>query len=137
MASIAKVVVMLAIAVTLIAPFSTVIADNTGSVAGNDSVSAEIGTYQDLEGYNIDSGSFSAELDDGSSLSEGTDYELNSSAGTVKFLSAGAVSEGDTVNTSYQYDATDGTTSTITGLLPLLIGLLVLVPIANEVTERL
>jgi len=132
-----KLMIAVAIAATLVAPFTGAIAGNTGVVSTNETVSASVGDYQDLEGYEIDGATFSAEDSSGTALSEGTDYELNETAGTIKFLSGGSVSAGDSVKASYDYQATDGTTDTITGLLPLFVGLLVLVTLAAGVINRL
>lgn len=137
MASVAKVAVALAIAVTLVVPFASVVGGNTGEVGISESVTAEVDTYQDIEGYDIDTSNFTATDSGGTELTEGTDYELNATDGSVQFLSSGAVSDGDEVDLEYSYQATSGTTSTITGLLPLFVALLILVPIANEVTNRL
>jgi len=41
--------------------------------------------------------------DDGTELQEGTDYEWNTSDGTVKFLESGSVSDNETVTGSYAY----------------------------------
>lgn len=134
---IAKVVVAVTIAVTIIGPFASVIGGSTGIVSNSQDVTASVGEYQGFEGYNVESGNFTATDSGGTTLTEGTDYELNATDGTVKFLSAGSVTSGDEVTLAYSYEATSGTTTTITDLLPLFLGLLVLVPIANEVTKRL
>lgn len=134
--SIVKLMIAVAIAATLITPFVGAISGNTGVVDTTDNVTAQVGEYQEVDGYEIDAETFSASQG-GTSLASGTDYELNETAGTVKFLSSGSVTDGDTVDLSYEYQATDGTTSTITDLLPLFVGLLVLVTIAAGVTSRL
>lgn len=132
-----KLMIAVAIAATLVAPFTTAIAGNTGTVSEVGNVSADLGNYQDVDGYNIDSATFTATDSGGTTLTESTDYELNATAGEVKFLSSGSVSDGETIELSYDYQATDGTTSTITDLLPLFVGLLILVSIAAGVTNRL
>jgi len=131
-----KLMIAVAIAATLITPFVGAISGNTGAVDTTDNVTAQVGDYQEIDGYDIDVGTFTASQG-GAELASGTDYELNETAGTVKFLSSGSVTDGDTVDLSYEYQATDGTTSTIADLLPLFVALLVLVTLAAGVTSRL
>jgi len=135
--SIVKMVIAVAIAATLVSPFIGAIDGNTGSVDVNESLTADVGNYQDLEGYDIDASTFSANDSDGNTLTDGTDYELNSTDGTVKFTSAGNVGDAELVTANYTYQATDGTTSTIADLLPLFVALLILVTLAAGVTNRL
>jgi len=133
-----KLMIAVAIAATLVTPFTGAIAGHTGTVSVNEKVTADVGTYQDIDGYDVDAGTFSAELSsDGTALTEGTDYNLNETAGTIEFIDSTNVNDGDSVDLSYDYQATDGTTSTITGLLPLFVGLLILVTLAAGVTSRL
>jgi len=134
---IAAVVIAVSIAVTLIGPFASTITGSTGVVSVSGDVDADTGNYQEIEGYDIDTSNITATDSGGTTLTQGTDYELNATDGTIKFLSGGSVSSGDQVDLDYSYQATDGTTTTITGLLPVFLGLLILVPIANEVTNRL
>lgn len=133
-----KLVIAVTIAATLVGPFVGAISGNVGTVSATDNITASTdGDYQDLEGYDIDGATFTAEVS-GTTLSEGSDYELNETEGTVSFLTGSAnVNDGDTVDIAYDYQATDGTTSTIADLLPLFVALLVLVTIAKGVTNRL
>jgi len=132
-----KLMIAVAIAATLVSPFTGAIAGNTGEVGVAGNVSADVGSYQEIEGYDVVTSNFTA-TDDGTTLTEGTDYELNESAGTIKFLSGGStVTDGESVDLSYSYQATDGTTDTIAGLLPLFVALLVLVTLAAGVIGRL
>lgn len=132
-----KMIIAVAIAATLISPFTGAIAGNTGEVGVAGNVSADVGSYQEIEGYDVVTSNFTA-TDDGTTLSEGTDYELNETAGTIKFLSGSStVTDGETVELDYSYQATDGTTDTIAGLLPLFVALLVLVTLAAGVINRL
>jgi len=131
-----KLMIAVAIAATLVAPFTGAISGNTGTVSATDNVTAQVGDYQEFDGYDVDASTFDASQG-GTALTEGTDYELNETAGTVKFLSGGSVTDGSTVDLSYDYQATDGTTSTIANLLPLFVALLVLVTLAAGITSRL
>lgn len=132
-----KIMIAVAIAATLVSPFTGAIAGNTGEVGVAGNVSADVGNYQEIEGYDVVTSNFTA-TDDGTTLTEGTDYELNETEGTIKFLSGSStVNDSESVNLSYSYQATDGTTDTITGLLPLFVVLLVLVTLAAGVINRL
>jgi hypothetical protein len=131
-----KLMIAVAIAATLVTPFVGAISGSTGVVATTDNVTADPGTYQEIDGYEIDSATFTAEQS-GTTLSEGTDYNLNETAGTIEFIDSTNVDPGDTVDLSYEYQATDGTTTTITDLLPLFVALLVLVTLAAGVMRRM
>jgi len=135
---IAATLIAMTVVAVLVGPLATSATDNTGVVGVNEEISADSGTWQDLEGFDLTS-NFSAETSSGgTSLSEGSDYELNESAGTIKFLSGSAnVNDGDAVTTTYEYNATDSTTSVIAGLLPLFAGLLLLGTAAMRIRQMM
>jgi hypothetical protein len=123
---VAATLVAMTVAAVLVAPLGSVIASNTGTlgVAGN--VGADVGNYQELDGYDITS-NFTATDSDGNTLSEGADYELNRTDATIKFLSGSSlVTDGETITVEYEYEAASGTTTTVATLVPLFAGLLIL-----------
>lgn len=65
----------------------------------------------------------------------GTDYDLGTDNGSIVALSGGDISDGEQLDASYTYEASDSTTETVAGLVPLLVALLVLVALATRVTE--
>ena len=135
--------VALVIAVSLLSPINSAVMDNSGEVeVDEESFTAEVGEWQSLDGTSLVEGSEEVEYyDDGTdtweTATEGTDYEINYDNGSVQFLDAGDVSEGDDVRVSYTYEATDDMTTTIVQLIPLFVGLLLLVSIARPLMDGL
>ena len=96
-------------------------------------------TYE-LSGDNITAGSETIEVDSSSSwvtLTAGTDYALNEGEGTIQFSDTTDVSTGDEIRASFTYQATDGIVTSIAGLLPVFLALLLLVPMANKIQEEM
>lgn len=139
--TIAVLMIAATIAMTLFNPVSTAIGDNTGSVTvTNETVTASPGNYTDLRGYDIDSGSETVYWYNSSSssyeqVSSPDDYEMAYQNGSIQANSSGTIGEGDELKVSYDYQATDGTTTTVAGLVPLFLLLLILVTIAAKVQE--
>lgn len=137
---IAAVMIAAAIVVTLFGPMANAVANSTGvqSVA-NESVTADAGNYSDLSGYNIENSSVAVEYNDSGTwkqASDGTDYEVATENGSIKVLDGStAISDGDTIRVSYDYQATDGTTTTIAQLIPLFAALLVVGVFAARITN--
>jgi len=125
-----------AIAATLLSPVISIVGDNSGNVeVTNESLSTTFDEYQEVRGYDLDDGE-TVYYDSGTGYTEataGTDYEVNQSAGTIELLSGGAISEGDDVQVSYNYQATDGATTSIIVLVPLLFALLIVATMAAKV----
>lgn len=137
--------IALTIGAVMLVPVVDIVDSNNGEVdVENETVTTNASyteTY-DLQGFNIVNGSETVErydsgTDSWNTLSAGTDYELNETNGSVEFLSGGNVSEGDEVRASYTYEATTGTVSTVVGLIPLFLALLLLVPLATKVQDRM
>jgi len=136
--AVAGALIAITIVAVLIGPLASTVAGNSGVVGVEEELTADTGTIQDLEGYDITS-NFSAELSsDGTSLSEGSDYELYEENGTIKFLEGSAnVNDGDDVTTLYEYNATDGITATIADLLPLFAALLIIGTVAVRIRQMM
>lgn len=124
-------------------PVVDVIDNTTGEVEiQNETVTTNASfdqTYE-LRGENITAGSETIEVDNGSSwvtLTAGTDYALNEGPGTIQFSDTTDVSAGDEIRASYTYQATDGIVTSIAGLLPVFLALLLLVPMANKIQEEM
>jgi hypothetical protein len=120
-------------------PIASTVAGNTGTQSISDeSLSADLDTYQELEGYNLVDGSVTVEYDNGTgyqTATEGTDYDLALENGTVKPLSSGSIDQGDPLRVTYDYQVTDGTTTTIVRLIPLFTALMVLGLFAFKVQQ--
>lgn len=138
---IVAVLVAAAIAATLFVPFNAAVTENSGDVdVENESISAELDTYQNLDGYDINSGSETVRWHNGTdyvTLSSGSDYEMRYDGGEINVSSSSNVSQGDEVLVSYTYSATDGTTGAILDLAPLFLALLILVVLAKPMMEAL
>ncbi len=141
--SIAGLLVAVTIAATLFMPINSAITGNTGDITvENETVTADIGNATDLDGYSIEDGSETVEWYNESSsswetVSSGTDYEMNYDEGSITALSGGTINDGDDLRVDYTYAATDGTTSTVMGLIPMFLGLLMLVSLAKPVMDSL
>ncbi|UXF50880.1 MAG: hypothetical protein HQRvContig02_17 [Haloquadratum phage sp.] len=136
----------LLLAVTIGAVFFVPVVDAIDSSTGevqieNETVTNDVNYTETYELSNDDvlADSETLEYDDAgtwTTLTAGTDYTIDDANGTVQFESGGVLTEGDSVRASYTYQATEGTVTTVAGLLPLFLALLLLVPMANEVQRR-
>ncbi len=124
-------------------PVVDVIDNTTGEVQiENETVTTNASftdTYE-LSGDNITAGSETIEVDSSGSwttLTAGTDYALNEGEGTIQFSDTTDVSTGDEIRASFTYQATDGIVTSIAGLLPVFLALLLLVPMANKIQEEM
>jgi len=130
-------VIAMTIAVVFLGPVFSIVDGNSGTVGVDENATIQTDSWADLEGYEITS-NFTLYDDTGTQLSEGTDYELNSTAGTIQALSGStAISSGDTVNAVYDYQATSGTTTTIVTLVPTFIALLILGTAAAKMQQMM
>lgn len=125
-------------------PVVDIIDGSTGEVeVDNSTVTNNVGfneTY-DLRGQNISAGSETIEVYDNGSgswttLTSGTDYTLDEDAGEIEFSDTTDLDAGDEVRASYLYQATDGIVTSISGLLPVFLALMLLVPLANKVRSE-
>ena len=125
-------------------PVVDVIDSTTGDVEIEDETVTNDASFEevyDLRGYEIEPDSETVEVwDDGdeswTTLTAGTDYEIDNEQGEIEFIDGGEVTEGDEVRASYTYQATDGIVTSIAGLLPVFLALLLLVPMANKVSNE-
>lgn len=127
------VVLAVTIGAVLFIPFSSAVADNSGtqSVTG-ENVTADIGNYTQLDFYNVDASSVTVNNSSGDTVAS-SDYEINESDGAIKINSGVInVNDGEELNVSYDYQATDDQTTTVLQLAPLLLALLLLVVLASR-----
>lgn len=126
--------VALTIAATLFTPVSDAVTNNSGTVTvQNETVTADTGNYTALDGYDIDSGSETVYNASGNQMTSGVDYEMGYQNGSIKALSGGDISDGSEIKVSYDYQATDSTTTTVVTLIPLFMALLILGILAAKV----
>lgn len=128
-------------AVVLFMPINDAVGAHTGSAdVTNESLVADPGTYQDLNGYDIEEDSetvwwYNSTSGEYEQLTEGTDYEINYTAGSIQYLTSGDVSDGDDTKVSYTWQQTDPTTTTVVTLIPVLLAVLIIGTLGNKVSE--
>jgi len=125
-------VIGLTVAGSLIVPLDDVIAGGTGTVNQVDNVTAQNNTYVELTGYDIQT--VNSVTDSQGNAVDSGNYTVDNAEGRIRFDTSGVVSDGETVTVDYDYQATDGSTTVVAGLAPLLAVLLLLVKLANKVT---
>lgn len=136
-------VVAITIGAVFFVPVVDVIDGSTGEVqVENETVTtnASFSETYELSGDNITAGSETVEVYSSGSwttLTAGTDYALNEAEGTLQFSDTTDVSAGDEIRASFTYQATDGIVTSIAGLLPVFLGLLLLVPMANKIQDEM
>jgi len=137
-------VIAITIGAVFFVPVVDVINNTTGEVEiENETVTtnASFSETYELRGDNITADSETIEVvnSDGTftTLTAGTDYALNEEAGTIQFSDTTDVSAGDEIRASYTYQATDGIVTSIAGLLPVFLALLLLVPMANKIQQEM
>lgn len=141
--TIAGLLVAVTIAATLFIPINDAISNSSGEVVVDDeTVTADVGNAVALDGYSIIDGSetverYNSTSDSYETVSSGTDYEIDNNQGTITALEGGAINDGDELRVSYEYEATDGTTSTVMGLIPMMLGLLILVTLAKPIMDSM
>lgn len=134
-------VIALTIGAVFFIPVVDIINSNSGTQTINESVVTDNASFTetyDLEGYDIVAGSETIEANDGSgwvTLTSGTDYVLTDSNAQLELNDTANVNAGDEIRATYDYEATSGMVTSITGLLPVFLALILLVPMANRVSE--
>jgi hypothetical protein len=140
---IVSVIIALTIAATLFTPISDTVTGNTGvQTVENGTVTASNSSYVELNGYNIQKDSETVEWYNSTSSSyetvdEGTDYDMAYENGSIIALDGGTISDGDELRVSYDYKATDDSTTTVVTLVPMFVALLMLGVLASKVQGAL
>lgn len=131
------------IGATLFTPIATSVQEKTGTVdVQNESVTADVDTFVNLDGYEIETNSetvywYNSTSGSYDQVTSGTDYEMAYQNGSIHALSGGTISTGDDLKVSYSYQATTGSTTTVLGLITTFVALLLLVIVARRVTDML
>lgn len=134
----AALLIALTIAATLFTPITNSVVDATNEQSvTNETVTAQTGTFVDLERYQLVDGSETVYNSSGVEMTRGTDYEIDYGDGRIKALSGGDISDGSEIQVSYQWRQTTGTTSTVLDLIPLFVALLILAIMASQVMEAM
>jgi len=133
------IVLAVTIGIVVMQPVVGAVNDNSGTVSvNNETASLPHGEWVDLAGYDLVDGSVNVEsLDGTTTFSEGSDYELALENGSIKALSSGTITDGQTVNVTYQYQATSGPATTVIGFIPVMFGLLLFVGASKGVMDQM
>jgi hypothetical protein len=113
--------------------------DNTGQQSvTNETVTADLDSYVDLGGYDVDEGSVTVYgFNDTSSSYEtvaDADYDVREPEGELRVnSSASVVQDGETVKVSYDYQASDGVATTVIQFVPVIMATLVLFVLSQGV----
>lgn len=127
--------------------FLPVMADTVNNSTGtqtitNETVTADYDTAVTLDGYQLvqDSETVYGYNDTSASwevATSGTDYEMNYEPGEITVLnSSSLIDDGEELRVTYDYQATDSTTTLVLGFLPLLLGVLIFVTLAAGVMKQ-
>lgn len=136
-------ILALALAVTVslvvLAPVVTSIDNSTGTQSvDNESFTADFGNFSDVSGYNIDSSTVEVYDDSGQVSSD--NFTVESGSGEIQLFSNATndgVTDGETVDATYEYQATEGVTTTVIGFVPVMLGVLVMVALSRKITEMM
>jgi len=132
------------IGIIFLEPVVGAVNDNTGQQSvTNESITADVGNWVELQGFDVVDGSETVYGFNDSSGSfevatEGSDYEINNSDGALKALSGSSlIDDGEEVKVSYDYQATSGVTTTVAGFIPVMLGTLILFVVAQGVQREI
>jgi len=141
---IAAVFIAVTIAITLFNPISAAVSGTAGEQSvTNETVAANPGNYTELDGYRIVDGSevvygFNDTSGNYEQATSPDDYEMGYENGSIKVNSSSSlIQDGEEVKVSYDYQSTDGTTTTVLNLVPLLTALLVLGTLGFKVQKSM
>jgi len=131
----------IAIGIIVLQPVVSAANNNTGvqSVA-NEQITADLGNHSDLGGYNVDNSTVTVTNSAGTTTyvnGPGGDYTVATGNGSIKALSTGTISDGQTLNVSYDYQATGGLTETVIGFVPVMFGVLMMVAASRAIERRM
>lgn len=140
-------IVVLIVAAVVGILFLPVMVDTVNNSTGtqtitNETVVADYDTAVSLDGYQIvqDSETVYGYNDTTASwevATSGTDYEMNYEPGEITVLnSSSLIDDGEDVQVTYDYQATDSTTTLVVGFLPLLLAVLIFVTLAAGVMRQ-
>lgn len=108
-----------------------VVGDNSGTVTvTNESATAQLNEAVDLEGYEVQEGTVVIYDSDGNEVPS-SNYTIDSGTGAFTLTDTAEAADGEAVTVTYDYQATDGTTSTILDLLTMFVALIILVFVAR------
>jgi len=131
--------VVVAVGVIMLSPILTTVNDNTGTqTVTNESLNATLDERLDLKGYQIAENSETVHGYNETTGSYETvpsgDYTMHYESGEITLNSSSTlIDSGETVKVSYDYEATGEMTALVLGFIPVMVGVLLLVVVANNV----
>lgn len=134
------VVLALAVGAIFIGPFSSIVTSTTESKhVTNESLTADPGTWQDLDENSLVGGSETVFAENTTSgdfetAEKDTDYEFNYSHGRIKPLNSSTViQDGDELKVTYDWKRARGQTAQVIGLLPLFVAVFMVLIIGGQI----
>lgn len=128
----------------MLGPVSDTVDGSTGQqTVTNETVVANFNNSADLRGYDVDAGSetvygYNETSGNYEVASSPGDYSFDDNSGEVSFNSSSTlIDEGENVKVSYTYQAAGTLATLVIGFIPLGVGLLIFVGIANRITDLL
>jgi len=101
----------------------------------NETFTADFGNAVDLAGYNIDESTLVVVDSNGDTIPE-SNYSVDTEPGEITVFSNATnsgVSDGDSLETTYDYQATGSTTTTVVGFIPVMLGVLLMVALSRKI----
>ena len=114
---------------------------NTGSqVTTNETVTVDSGSYVPLSGYDLDPGTVTVYAKDGTGdyqiAANNSDYSIRYGAGSIRAEEGSTlIEDAETVRVSYEYQASDGFTSTILQYIPVAFAVVILFVVTRGIQE--
>lgn len=138
------VILAVTVGAIFLAPVATTVAESTGTQSvTNESVTASTSEYVQVDGYHLVDGSvtvygYNQTSDSFELAAEGTDYDVNLEPGEIKANSSSTlIDDGEEIKVSYDYEATDGTTTLVAGFIVTLFLTLLIAVLGEEVADAL
>lgn len=109
----------------------------------NETVTAQSGEYVDLSGYQVEDGTVTVYGYNDTSASYETatspdDYEVKFEPGELKANSSSTlIDDGENVKVTYDYKASNDTTTLIAGFIPVMIGVLLFFSLARKTMDMM
>jgi len=129
--------------VIFLSPVVGAVNDNTGTQSVvNETVTANTGTYVDLGGYDINSGSetvygFNDTSGSYEVASSPGDYEMDYDSGAIKANSSSTlINDSEDIKVSYDYQAAGPLATTVIEFVPVMMGTLILFVVGRGVQRQ-
>jgi hypothetical protein len=138
---IAGVMVAATIVATLFSPMLGIVASSSGTqTVDNTTFTADIGDPVELPGYDVTEGTLTVEWYNSTSGSyeqvDDSYWNFSYPRAELTVENGTKISQGDDMRASYDYQATDGTTTNIVEMVPMFMALTLMGMLGNEISKR-